>query len=163
MDHYKGIISCSSFSWLLVVIATSVVLCVATTPVCLCALPATPQLFTPGLLRSSFKYTWFPCSHRQIVLRPSVVDIRTWLQFSPLTSRYFSVEISYPTFFSSCPHSWSAPNKPFHNSNSSPVSVFCSWFQQLSNPNTCQIKQAPGPWKLTFCRLNNNQILMYPL
>ena len=37
------------------------------------------------------------------------------------------------------PHPWSAPNKPVHYSNSSPVSVFCFWVQQLSKPNRLPI------------------------
>ena len=45
-----------------------------------------------------FKYTWFPCSRRQIVLRYIVVVIRTWLQYILLSSSSL-VDISCPTFF----------------------------------------------------------------
>ena len=108
-----------------------------------------------------FRYTWFPCSRLQIVLRYTVVVIRTWLQsvhflivVSPAEISCFSfvlfaysfvdLHLQHACFTPSslivptlCPPAslLVTPYKPVHlHSNSCPLSVFCSWVQQLSLP-----------------------------
>ena len=136
--------------------------CVGHTPfLSLCfACHSTAHTWPASKHQLPFKYIWFPCSHRQIVLRYTVVVIRSWLQYKLSSSSL--VEISCLTFFlfvyslwtytsslpDSLPPAWCAPlsnlppasilvtpNKPVHlHYNSCTVSVFCSWVQQLSLP-----------------------------
>ena len=130
-----------------IVIAKAVVLCVL--PLCrphplsvsvLCLPLSTAHTWPASAHQLPFKYTSFPCSCRQIVLRYTVVVIRTWLQYthfpvvlllksraSPLFSLLIVLWIYTSSLPASLPPAWCSPlsnlppasllvtpNKPVH-------------------------------------------------